>query len=104
ADNLIVIDEGASNVTIRRCNMHHANADCIRANASNTLVEECYIHHLGMGENSHADGVQTRKPAGNVIFRKCNFDMPSPKKNGEPRKGADPKYKSNACFFIENKV
>ena len=74
--------------TARRLNLHDSGHDAIKS-MSNVVVENCWIHSLGLIDDAHADGNQTRNGS-NLIFRYNNFDMPID--DGGP-------YKSNACLI-----
>ena len=63
-----------SNYTARRLHIHHMGSDAFRV-YRNVIIEGCYVHDLGIGPESHGDGVQMYPTdGGNIVIHNNHFD------------------------------
>ncbi len=70
--------QGASNITVKDCNIHHSGRDAIKLTpaCANITILNCEIHHTGVGPGAmidfNAEGIDNVN-APNLTVRGCHF-------------------------------
>ncbi|GEM_PF-1010594 len=65
---------GATNITIKNCNIHHTGRDCIKITpeCDNMTIENCEIHHSGTRYDGNAEGIDNVN-SDNMVVRNCHI-------------------------------
>lgn len=61
---------------VKNCKIHDMGSDGAKGGFDNGGYENCYFYKLGMGDDVHADGIQTTNAQSNFYIRNCRFDVP----------------------------